>query len=68
MQVEIPADPGAKVLACIAELNLDGDTIFEQGVLYALIAIAVELRGVRTATEDLAAVVVANDPQNVEEN
>jgi len=64
--VEIPMDPAANVLAAIAELNLDLDTIFERGLLYGFITLAAELRAVRTAVEDIAAVMVANDPKNQE--
>ncbi len=61
--VEIPHDPAAKVLACIAELDLDGSTTFERGLLYGLITLAAELRAIRGGIDDIAAVVVANDPK-----
>lgn len=63
VQIEIPHDPAAKVLAAIAELDLDAGTTFERGLLYGLITIAAELRAIRDGIDDIAAVVVANDPK-----
>ncbi len=67
-QIEIPHDPAAKVLSAIAELDLDLDTVFERGLLYGLITIALELRAICGGIDDIAAVVVANDPKANEEN
>ena len=75
VEVEMPDDPAAKVLAHIAELNFSSDDLAVglRGLLYGAITIAKELRGLRVelaatraeiaaardAVEDLAAIRVA---------
>ena len=68
VKIEVPHDPAAKVLACIAELDLNASTTFERGLLYGLITIAAELRAIRGGIDDIAAVVVVNDPSQSKEN
>jgi len=70
VEIEMPDDPAAQVLAHIAELNYSSDdhVVGLRGLLYGVITIAKELRGVRVhlaavrdAVEDLASAALCAD-------